>query len=82
MRKVMYVILLLLLILPVGLAANSYEIQLIVSKYVYGPAENVSMTGYLTNISSNSTANATSFVNNANLTVYLLNSTNNNTLNT
>ncbi len=81
MRERFYIILLFLLISPVCLAANSYEIQLVVSKYVYGPAENVSITGYLTNISSNSTANSTSYINGANLTVYLLNGTNNATLN-
>lgn len=59
----------------VSFAANSYEIQLVVSKYVFGPGENISLTGSVINISSNSTANLTSFVS-ANVSVSIINSTN------
>ncbi len=57
-------------------AANTYEIQLVVSKYVFGPAENVSITGYVRNISSNETTNTTTLVVGGNVSVSVLNSTN------
>ena len=83
MRERLYTItLLFLMILPIGFSTNSYEIQLVVSKYVHGPLENVSVTGTLINISTNSTINTTSYVNGGNITVYLRNDTNNATLNT
>lgn len=75
-KRIVYIFVLILLLSSTGFAANSYEIQLVVSKYVFGPNENVSITGYLMNISSNSTANATTYVNSANVTVSLLNSAN------
>ena len=56
--------------------ASTYEIQFLVSKYVFGPNENVSITGYVINITSNSTLNVTSFVNNAGVAIAVLNSSN------
>ncbi|MBI4174254.1 MAG: hypothetical protein HY517_01305, partial [Candidatus Aenigmarchaeota archaeon] len=70
------VFLVILALSSTGFAASSYEIQLVVSKYVLGPNENVSITGYLRNISSNSTDNVTTSVNGGTITVSLINSTN------
>lgn len=65
-----------ILLASVSFASSSYEIQLVVSKYVFGPAENVSITGTVLNITSNSTLNLTTLLSNVNVNVSLLNSTN------
>ncbi|MBI4170752.1 MAG: hypothetical protein HY514_03590, partial [Candidatus Aenigmarchaeota archaeon] len=65
-----------LLFLPLGFAGTTYEIHLIVSEYVFGPSQNVSITGYVRNISSNETGNTTTLVENASVNVSVLNATN------
>lgn len=77
MRKAIFLFITLIFLLPaIGFAANTYEVHLIVSDYVFGPAENISLTGYINNISSNATANVTTVVASASVSVSILNSTN------
>ena len=74
---VMGLVLLLCVFSSTAFAATTYELQLIVSKYVFGPGENVTIIGILSNITTNSTTNTTTFVNNAEVAVSVINSTNN-----
>lgn len=76
MKKEIIYLLIFLLLSAISYAAT-YEIQLVVSNYVFGPNQNVSITGVVLNITSNSTVNLTTFVNNTNTSISLLNSTNN-----
>ncbi len=64
------------LLSSIGHAATTYEIQPVVSKYVFGPNENVPVIGYLRNMSSNSTANVTVLANNSIVRLSVLNSAN------
>src|SRR3989338_4960656 len=75
MKKAVLAVLTLVFLSSIAFA-STYEIQFLVSKYVFGPNENVSITGYVINITSNSTLNVTSFVNNAGVAVAVLNSSN------
>ncbi|MBI2579159.1 MAG: hypothetical protein HYW26_05585 [Candidatus Aenigmarchaeota archaeon] len=72
----LFLFLFVLLLSSISFASSTYEIQLVVSKYVFGPAENVSITGTVLNITSNSTLNITTYLGSVNVNVSMLNSTN------
>lgn len=57
-------------------ASTIYDIQALTAKSAYNTNETVIIYGYLINITSNSTANTSSYVQNATISVYMLNSTN------